>query len=212
MIKHIIWDWNGTLFNDVNLCVELGNELFRSRGLPEMTIERYREIFSLPVIRYYEKAGFDFTIESFEKLGREWMDNYESRKYECSLYNEVPDVLKKISLLGINQYVLSAYSHNDLVSIIEHYEIIEFFSNIKGLHNIYADSKLHLGLELIEEINSHPDTILIIGDTHHDFDIAKELRVKSVLFSGGHQSEGKLNKFGVPVISSHNEIIEYLNA
>ena len=210
MIKHIIWDWNGTLFNDVQLCVELGNELLISRGLPEMSYEYYREIFSLPVIRYYEKAGFDFSKESFENLGRIWMDRYEERKYECDLYGDVKDVLRKISDMGISQYVLSAYSQNDLVKIIEHYGISEYFSNIKGLHHIYADSKLHLGVELLKEIDTHPDHILIVGDTHHDFEISKELGVKAILFSHGHQNGKILKEFGVPVMDKHTELLNYL--
>lgn len=210
MIEHIIWDWNGTLFNDVQLCVELGNELLISRGLPEMSYEYYREIFSLPVIRYYEKAGFDFSKESFENLGRVWMDRYEERKYECDLYGDVKNVLRKISDMGISQYVLSAYSQNDLVQIIEYYGISEYFSNIKGLHHIYADSKLHLGVELLEEIDTRPGHILIVGDTHHDFEISKELGVKAVLFSRGHQNRKILKGFGVPVIDKHTELLNYL--
>ncbi|MHC1738655.1 MAG: HAD family hydrolase [Ignavibacteriaceae bacterium] len=210
MIEHIIWDWNGTLFNDVQLCVELGNELLISRGLPEMSYEHYREIFTLPVIRYYEKAGFDFSKESFEKLGRVWMDRYEARKYECDLFEDVKNVLRTISDRGISQYVLSAYSQNDLVQIIDRYGISEYFRNIKGLHHIYADSKLHLGVELLEEIDTHPDHILIVGDTHHDFEIAKELGVKAVLFSRGHQTGKILKEFGVPVIDKHTELLNYL--
>jgi len=210
MIEHIIWDWNGTLFNDVELSVELGNELLKSKGLPEMSLDYYREIFTIPVIRYYEKAGFDFSKESFEKLGRVWMDRYESRKYESDLYPGIKDILNKIAEMGIEQSVLSAYSQNDLIQIIDHYGISKYFSNVKGLHHIYADSKLHLGIELLEEIKTHPDNVLIIGDTHHDFDIAYKLRVKSVLFSQGHQSRTKLEEFGVPVIDNHSELFGLL--
>ena len=79
--KHIIWDWNGTIFNDAGLSLELTNGLLSKRKLPVLTLEEYRNVFTFPVKDYYSLAGFDFTKESFEKVGREWMDEYEKRKW-----------------------------------------------------------------------------------------------------------------------------------
>jgi len=47
--KHIIWDWNGTLLNDLTLCVELLNVSLEKRKLPEMTEEKYRKKFLFPI-------------------------------------------------------------------------------------------------------------------------------------------------------------------
>lgn len=47
-IKHIIWDWNGTLFDDVDICVDNINWLLKKYNLPEITKEKYREIFTFP--------------------------------------------------------------------------------------------------------------------------------------------------------------------
>ena len=54
--KYIIWDWNGTLLNDVWLCIEIMNEMLENRNLPSITYDKYREIFDFPVQRYYEKG------------------------------------------------------------------------------------------------------------------------------------------------------------
>src|SRR5262245_43055202 len=53
-IDHVIWDWNGTLLNDVTHAIDTINFLLEPRGLPLMSIERYREIFGFPIRRYYE--------------------------------------------------------------------------------------------------------------------------------------------------------------
>ncbi|HSD64152.1 MAG TPA: HAD family hydrolase, partial [Ignavibacteriaceae bacterium] len=78
--KHIIWDWNGTLFNDVGLCLEIINGVLTRRNLNALSLKAYRKIFTFPVQDYYEKAGLDFSKYPFEVLGREWMDEYEIRK------------------------------------------------------------------------------------------------------------------------------------
>ena len=169
--KHIIWDWNGTLFNDVYLCSDIMNHLLEKRSLPVLTIDKYRDIFTFPVKDYYIKAGHDFTDESFEKIGKEFMDEYEVRKYECNLYPFTLKVLEKFKSNNINQYLLSAYKQESLLHIIKKYGIAEYFSEVYGLDHIYADGKLELGRKLMRRIrtNGKDEKVLLIGDTVHDF-------------------------------------------
>ena len=68
--NHIIWDWNGTLLNDVELCASIMNNLLRNESLSEISLEKYREIFTFPVEEYYKLAGHNFERNSFEILVR----------------------------------------------------------------------------------------------------------------------------------------------
>ena len=61
--KHIIWDWNGTLLDDKWLCVESINQALQKRNLPELSDDRYMEVFTFPVQEYYKAVGFDFDKE-----------------------------------------------------------------------------------------------------------------------------------------------------
>ena len=65
----ILWDWNGTLLDDVDLCVDALNRLLAGFGYPQRyDHERYRAIFGFPIEEYYVRAGFDFTKHSFAEL------------------------------------------------------------------------------------------------------------------------------------------------
>lgn len=66
--RHIIWDWNGTLLDDVGHAVSVINSLLDEHDLPRIDQERYRKIFDFPVLRYFETLGFDFEKEPFESL------------------------------------------------------------------------------------------------------------------------------------------------
>ena len=92
--KHIIWDWNGTLFDDVELCHNIINRLLKRNEIEEISLQKYKEIFDFPVKKYYQKAGLDFKKTSFEVLGKEFMDEYEERKFESSIFNEVKNTLQ----------------------------------------------------------------------------------------------------------------------
>lgn len=206
--KHIIWDWNGTLFNDVEVCVSIVNSLLSKRNLAQLSFEKYREIFTFPVKDYYITAGFDFEKESFEVVGKEWMDEYERRKHECRLSNFALQLLKKISSLNIDQSILSAYSQHTLVEVVESFGLKEYFSHLVGLDNIYASSKVKLGKELMKKLELSDGEALLIGDTTHDFDVATEIGADCILVASGHQNHKNLARCGVPVFDSIKELLE----
>lgn len=206
--KHIIWDWNGTLFNDVELCVKLINSVLAKRELPALSVEQYRSIFTFPVKDYYALAGLDFTKYSFEELGKEWMDEYQEQRFHAGLYSLAEEVLKKIHSNGIEQSILSAYKHDTLLEMVNHFNLRHYFTHLTGLDHIYATSKVDLGKDLMEKLNHEKGEVLLIGDTVHDFDVAKEIGVDCILIAEGHQSKSKLLACGVNVYDNMNDLMQ----
>jgi len=208
--KHIIWDWNGTLLNDVDFCRRIINRILVVNELPELSLEKYREIFTFPVQDYYKTAGLDFSKTSFEAMGKDFIDEYEEKKLSCSLHENAIEVLSTIHQKGIKQSVLSAYLHDNLVSILGHYNLTQYFDNVIGLDNIYAGSKTHLGLALIDQLNLPKENILFIGDTLHDAEVAKAMGVKSILIANGHQVKEKLMVNSNFVLDEMTQLKKYL--
>jgi phosphoglycolate phosphatase len=206
--QHIIWDWNGTLLDDVELCADIMNNLLKTRSLPTITLEKYREIFTFPVKDYYIKAGHDFVSESFEKIGKDFIDEYENRKAGCTLYPLAVEVLQIIRSLNIKQHLLSAYKQSNLEDIIKHFGIEEYFNSVRGLDHIYADGKMELGRQLMTDIsgNGTGNKVLLIGDTIHDYEVAQGLNTDCILVSNGHQNNEKLKSLNIPVYNNLEEI------
>jgi len=209
---HIIWDWNGTLLNDVELCASIMNSLLRKESLPEISLKKYREIFTFPVEEYYKLAGHNFESSSFEILGREFMLEYEKRKSDCVLYPSVNKSMQILQEQGKKQYLLSAYKHENLEGIIKSFKIEKYFEHVAGLDNIYAGSKLELGKEMIKKINPNgsDERILLIGDTAHDLEVANEVGIDCLLISEGHQNKERLLSLGVPVLNNLTEFKDLL--
>ena len=63
---------------------------------------------------------------------------------------------------------------------------------------------------MMKKISEPKNEILLIGDTKHDFEIANEIGVDSILISSGHQEKAKLLELGVPVVDKLREVPEYL--
>lgn len=205
-IKHIIWDWNGTLFNDVELCLEIINGVLIRRNLKALSLDAYRKIFTFPVQDYYEKAGLDFEKYPFEVLGQEWMNEYELRKNSCTLHDGAAAVLERIHQKGIGQSILSAYSQRTLEEIVGYFGIKKYFSHMVGLDHIYATSKIENGKELMKKLGNGKGETLFIGDTVHDFEVAREIGSDCILIADGHQHKQKLRICRVPVYDNIKSI------
>ncbi|MDA3873941.1 MAG: HAD family hydrolase [Kiritimatiellae bacterium] len=208
-IQHIFWDWNGTLLDDAWLCREVMNRMLEARRMEPMSAERYQEIFDFPILSYYERIGFDFEQESFEKLGLEFIDGYELRRAEASLYDDVWEVLTSVRENGLEQSILSAYKHDTLVTLVNEHGLDAFFHNLHGHHDIYPVGKAPQGRVALEELGIDPGSTVLIGDTVHDAEVAEELGMQCALIPGGNQPEAKLRALGLPTFSSRREALAF---
>lgn len=206
-IKTVIWDWNGTLLNDIDLCISTINKLLFKRKLPLIDIEKYKEVFSFPVKDYYERIGFDFQKEPFEIPAREFIDAYNHDVVNCKLHDEALSVLNNLKKQGKQQIILSAMEQSALEMTLNQHQIFDFFNEVSGLDNHYAVSKLDNGKALIEKLQLNPSEICLIGDTTHDFEVAEALGCKCILVADGHQSEDRLKETGYDVIGALSELV-----
>jgi phosphoglycolate phosphatase len=208
-ISNIFWDWNGTLLNDLEICLASINQLLGDRGLPLLTRESYLQVFDFPVKDYYQRIGFDFEKEPFEIPAHQFMDLYFSKLPSACLHRHVKQVLPLFREKNYTQYILSAAEEVNLKKALNHFGIADFFSGVAGLSNHYAHSKLDVGKALIEQHAIEPAKTCLIGDTLHDFEVACELGLKCVLVADGHQPVEKLEKAGVPVFRSLIELSNF---
>jgi len=200
--SHVIWDWNGTLFDDAWLCREVVNGMLAARGKQALSEERYQEIFDFPVREYYRRAGFDFSVDPYEILANEFIEQYERRRGECRLRDGAREALGRISDAGIRQSILSAYPMHTLEDVVRSFDIRHYFTGLYGLDNHYAAGKKEIGKRMMAEAGYDPKQVILAGDTTHDFEVALALGVDCVLMPGGHHARGRLEQCGTKVVES----------
>ncbi|MBW8323350.1 MAG: HAD family hydrolase [Prolixibacteraceae bacterium] len=206
-IGGVIWDWNGTLLNDAKLAVETINSMLVRRNLPQLSVDRYKQVFTFPVKEYYRKIGFDFEAEPFEVPALEFIERYNEQVKGCCLHQDSTTVLNYFQSLGIRQFVLSAMQQNTLDECLNHYQINHFFDHVSGLDNHYAASKIENGHRLIAELKLDARELVLIGDTIHDYEVAAELGCQCILIANGHQSREILEATDAWVIDHLNQLL-----
>ena len=204
--KYIVWDWNGTLFDDIDVCMKSLNELLERYHLPLVDKTSYRNVFRFPVKDYYRDVGFDFDRTSFDILANQYMKRYIPLSMNCSLFQDVQETLAHFKQFGLKQYIISASRMDHLQSQLAQYDILPYFEDILGLDNICAYSKVDVAVNWIQNQHIHTDEVLFIGDSVHDSEVAKACGCECILISRGHQSREKLEKTGCIVKDSISQL------
>ena len=207
-MNSIIWDWNGTLLNDLDFCISCINVLLKNGNLSELKRGKYKDVFSFPVKDYYQAIGFDFSHEDFSIPALEFIELYENNIRNCSLHTAALNVLQFFHQKGVRQFVLSAMHQKMLNETLKHNKIFEYFEGVAGLDDFYAVSKIERGKQMIVEFRIEKNKSLVIGDTIHDFEVASELGIKCILIADGHQSEERLKSTGSMVFPKLDNLIE----
>ena len=206
---HLFWDFNGTIFSDMQAGIDAVNRMLGDRGLPIIAdMEAYREIFDFPIKEYYRKLGFDFEKEPYEVLAPIWVELYLENCCSAGIVDGVDTVVKAVSKTEMKQVILSACEKNMLCNQLEDLGVIEYFDEIIGLDDIHAAGKLHLAREWRDK---NPEAkILFVGDTTHDAETAEVLGADCLLFTGGHQSKERLLTTGCETIDGIVEILDHI--
>ena len=208
--SNVIWDWNGTLLDDIDLCVKTINDLLKNRRLSPISQEDYLETFEFPISAYYQKIGFNFELEPFTDISKEFITAYEKGRPECLLMPGARETLDALSVNGYTQLILSASKQTHLNQAVIDYGIDHYFSSINGLDNHHAAGKLGIARQFLAAQKLPPEDILLIGDTIHDTEIARSLGVDCWLIPNGHQSYQRLAALGVPLLESLSSAVELI--
>ena len=203
---HLIWDFNGTILDDVQLGIDSVNAMLTRRGLPAIPDkDAYREIFRFPIIEYYRGLGFDFDREDYYSvLAPEWVANYMAGEPDCPTVPGVRETIGSVRRMGVTQVLISASFEPQLREQLGHLGLQDTFNEVCGLDNIHAGSKR----QLVEAwMARHPGAVpLFVGDTLHDAEVADAVGADCVLFCGGHQSKKRLSLAGKPIIEEISQL------
>ncbi len=209
--KHIIWDWNGTLLDDLHQNLQVTNLMLSRRGLPLLeSIEKYHSLFGFPVINFYYKMGYTFEKETFRDIAREYNEEMDYLFPETDIFNDAEPTLRAFKQAGLNQLIVSQLEIRSLEKQTAEREIDHFFTEILGTRDIYVKSKVDIALDWQRRTGATGEEILFIGDTAHDIETARALGCECILLPRGHASKESLIATGCRVFTDLSEVKKYV--
>ena len=196
MIRNIIFDWSGTLVDDLPAVLKASNFVLTQAGRPAMTLEQFRAEFSLPFTKFYDRHTPHVPMPQLE----DWF--HSSFKVAQTSVIELPharDFLEFCRAKKFRTFLLSTV-HAD------HFKVQ---CGVTGF-DVYLDrpytdvwdkrKKIH---ELLAENDLRPAETLFIGDMEHDIETAKHGGVHSCAVLTGYNTLTQLRAAGPDLIVEH---------
>ncbi len=206
MICNIIFDWSGTLVDDLPAVWAASNHVLTQAGRPEMTLEQFRAEFQLPFTTFYDKHTPHVPMAQLE----EW---FHTR------FKQAQDSVSPLPYAG--RFIEFCRAHKLRAFLLSTVREDHFLAqqNASGFGNFLEKS--YLGVwdkrkmihEIIRENRLAPDETLFIGDMKHDIETARHGGVHSCAVLTGYNTLEDLRSARPDLIVEHlGELREILEA
>ena len=199
----VLWDWNGTLADDLDASLQATNEILKKRDKPPITLEQYYAYIDTPISRFYEHL-LDLSEVPMSVIGAEFYEFYP--KYFEGLHAGTEELLEVLRQSGGRQVILSSAHRDNIVRDTQWLGIRDYFDELLAAEDLLAAGKVERGLRWIARQPEPPQSMVLIGDTLHDFETAQAMGVDCILCAIGHQSERDLRTAGVPVVTAFSQL------
>ena len=207
--SHLVWDWNGTLLDDLPIVIDAVNRSIGIFGVNAITADDYRDHYTRPVRHFYERI-FDrpITDDEWLRLNAGFHEAYFEAATRVDLAPGARKALHRLAEAGWTQSLLSMSPHDWLEGIVERLEIAETFEMIDGLSGPTGGAKaIHLE-EHLEMLDVPGESVVVVGDTPDDVAAARHVGARAILFHGGSHHMEALESQGVPIAETIEEAVE----
>lgn len=196
MVRNIIFDWSGTLVDDLPCVWRATNLVFSQAGVAELTLEQFRAEFCLPFQRFYDRYTPHISVEQLES----WFHVHFNQLQDAVV--ELPharDFLQFCREQGLRTFLLSTV-HRDHFAFQTAKNGFQLFLDRPYLGVWDKRAKIH---ELLAENDLKPEETLFVGDMQHDIETAKHGGVFSCAVLTGYNSLEQLRASEPDLIVEH---------
>jgi phosphoglycolate phosphatase len=196
VIRNIIFDWSGTLVDDLPAVLKASNYVLTQAGRPEMSLDEFRAEFSLPFTNFYDRHTPDVPMAKLEgwfhssfrqaqdsvcalPYARDFLEFCRARKLRTFLLSTVhrDHFQVQCRVTGFGPYIDKPYT--------------DVWDKRKKIHDILAENHLQ------------PDETLFIGDMQHDIETARHGGVHSCAVLTGYNTLAQLRAAQPDLIVEH---------
>lgn len=211
MIKytHVIWDWNGTLLNDIGASLKSVNDMLFERGMSPIDADFYRECIGVPIIGFYERV-FDMEKEDYNVIIKQYHEGYLKHLGGCSLTDGAIEAIDFFDKNKIKQAVVSSSNSARLNEDMIRFGVANRFDAVLGSNDFLAGSKAQRTLDYLKKSGAQSEKVLVVGDLIHDAEIAAQIGADCVLLTSGHEHISRLKSTNVKLMNNLHELIPFV--
>ena len=208
-MQHIIWDWNGTLLNDLPIIIDAVNQTVAEVGIRPITLDDYRTHYTRPVKKFYDAiAEGEIGHDDWVLIDRLFHERYHELLDRASLADGAHDVLTDLDSSHHGQSLLSMAPDEGLQPALLQFDVVRYFDLAQGNSGPPGGFKsVHLA-DHLARLAVDPSTVTMIGDTVDDANAARDNGIAMVLFDDGSHHRADLEAAGVPIVTTLTAAVE----
>jgi phosphoglycolate phosphatase len=199
-ITAVLWDFNGAIIADTQAVYEAAAETVRKFGGRDLTLAEYRATIGVPFLQCYSGYGCDFEdiTARAEEFAHTFHDAYEPRAKRVRTRRGVRQALKFLRSNLIPSAIFSNHTEEGVTAQLRRLRIADMFVDVLANNSrsevLHKRSKKEKVAAYLTQKGLDPSTVVIIGDTVEETEIAHELGLVSVAITGGNHSTDRLRK------------------
>lgn len=202
-MSHVVWDWNGTLLDDLPIVIEAVNRSISDFGYGPIGAGDYRDHYTRPVKNFYESMfRRPITDEEWLRLNTSFHEHYFHLAETARLTSDGGAAMDMLATEGLTQSLLSMSPNDWLAKIVSRLGLTDRFVRVDGLTVETGGLKApHLASHL-NAMRIDASEVVAIGDTPDDAAAARHVGARVVLYNGGSHHRNLLEAEDVPVADS----------
>ncbi len=207
--SHLVWDWNGTLLDDLPIVIAAVNRTIGDFGLNPIGAHDYRDHYTRPVRHFYDRLfGRAIEDEEWLRLNTGFHEAYFQLARRVDLAPGARDAMESLDAAGWTQSLLSMSPQDWLDGIVRRLGIHHRFQIVDGLSGPTGGQKAkHLEGHL-DVLGIAGSSVVVVGDTPDDVAAARHVGARAILFHGGSHHMDVLEAERVPIAETIEEAVE----
>lgn len=209
----VVFDWDGTLLDSAGAIVRAIQSACRDLGLPPPNDSRARHVIGLGLADAMRHAVPDLAPENYQAMVDRYRHHYLSGDHELSLFAGVPELLARLQAAGHILAVATGKSRVGLERALDHSGLRPCFSASRCADECHSKPHPQMLEELMLEFGVAPAATVMIGDTSHDLQMARNAGIDALAVTyGAHPHDHLLEYAPRACLHSVSELDAWLLA
>jgi phosphoglycolate phosphatase-like HAD superfamily hydrolase/ADP-ribose pyrophosphatase YjhB (NUDIX family) len=196
MIRNVIFDWSGTLVDDLPTVWHACNRVFRHAGVSELSLDQFREEIELPIAGFYRRYVSHVPEED---LQRWFFEGFLEQQHTIQPLPNAEAFIRFCRDNGLKTLVLTAVPSHLFGGQVARFGWLDFFD---ATYLGVADKRLQIG-DLVRDHQLAPDETIYVGDMEHDVATAKHAGIRSIAVLTGYDTLPQLRRAEPDFIVEH---------
>ena len=209
----LVFDWDGTLADSTSLIAGCLQAACSDIGLPVPDDEAARHVIGLGLVDALRHVAPTLPRERYAELSAHYRDRYLARDGEIILFDGVREMLDELDAAGHLLAIATGKSRAGLARALAQQRIADRFAATRCADECSPKPHPDMLLHLMDETGVEAESTLMIGDTTHDLELARNAGTAAVAMTHGAHGSDELARFApLATVESIAELRRWLRA